>query len=78
MEYWKEVLAGLQDRFRIVTVVKNGVIYVEDFMFVPDTRIAIGNKTYIVSSFFKNDAKFNVVDKIGRLIERDIESVPEK
>jgi hypothetical protein len=31
----------------------------------------IGDTTYIVSSFFKNEAKGNVVDKIRRLIERD-------
>ena len=78
MQYWQEVLAGFKTKFRFVTTVKNGVIHVSEYMYVPDTRIAIGNKTYIVSSFFKNDAKGDVVDKVRRMIERETENTTEK
>ena len=78
MEYWKEVLDGLKKRFNVVIVEKNGVIYVADSLNVVDSRVAIGNKTYIVSSFFKNDAKSNAVDKVRRLIERESENLMEK
>jgi hypothetical protein len=37
------------------------------------SEIMIGDTTYIVSSFYKREAKGNVVDKIRRLIERDVE-----
>ena len=73
MEYWKEVFAGFQTRFRIVTAKKKGVIYVTDFLFNKAIEVTIGNTTYLVSSFFKNDGKGNAVDKVRRLIERDAE-----
>ena len=41
-------------------------------------EVVIGGTTYIVSSFFKKDAKGNVVDKVRRLIEREAENAPEK
>ena len=78
MQYWEEVLAGLKTKFRFVAIEKNGAIHVSEYMFVPDARILIGGKTYIVSSFFKKDAKGNVVDKIGRLIEREADNFVKK
>ena len=36
--------------------------------------VPIGGTTYIVSPFFKNDSKSNVVEKVRRLIERDVEN----
>lgn len=36
-------------------------------------EVVIGNTTYLVSSFFKPDAKGSVVDKVRRLIERETE-----
>jgi len=41
-------------------------------------EVIIGGTTYIVSLFFKKDAKGNVVDKISRLIERDAANTSEK
>ena len=40
-------------------------------------EVVIGNTTYLVSSFFKKNAKSDVVDKVRRLIERDADSVTE-
>jgi hypothetical protein len=75
MVYWKEVLAGLQSHFRFTVVLKNGVIKVSDFPFDKHKKQKIGNTTYIVTSFFKNDAKGDVVDKVRRMIERDFENI---
>ena len=41
-------------------------------------EVIIGGTTYIVSLFFKKDAKGDVVDKISRLIERDAANISEK
>ena len=73
MEYWEEALAGLQKHFRFVIGAKRGEIIVSGFI-IP-TEITIGGTTYLVSSFFKNYAKGNAVDKIARLIERDAENI---
>lgn len=40
----------------------------------PAARTIIGGTTYCVSSFFRQDAKNNVVDKVRRLITREISS----
>jgi len=42
------------------------------------TKTTIGKTTYLVSSFFKNDAKGTVLDKITRLIERETAAAPQK
>lgn len=41
-------------------------------------EVIIGGTTYLVSSFFKPDAKSNVVDKVRRLIEREAAVSQEK
>jgi len=38
------------------------------------STVIIGDTTYIVSSFFRKDAKGDVIDKVRRLIERDVEN----
>lgn len=48
---------------------------------LPPFKVAefiVGGTTFLVSSFFKKDAKGSVVDKISRLIERDALSITEK
>jgi len=44
---------------------------------IKTAEVIIGSTTYLVSCFYKKNAKGNVVDKIGRLIERDAESIIE-
>ena len=41
-------------------------------------KIVISGTTYLVSSFFKNEGRGNVVDKISRLIEREVENISNK
>lgn len=41
-------------------------------------EVAIGGTTYLVSSFYKADAKGSVVDKVRRLIEREAEETAER
>jgi len=41
-------------------------------------EVVIGGTTYLVSSFFKADAKGSVVDKVRRLIEREAEQAAER
>lgn len=41
-------------------------------------EVIIGGTTYLVSSFFKTDAKGSVVDKVRRLIERETEQTAER
>ena len=43
---------------------------------LPDntTNIFIGDTTYIVSSFFNKDAKSDVINKVRRLIEREVDA----
>jgi hypothetical protein len=41
-------------------------------------EVVIGGTTYLVSSFFKTDAKGSVVDKVRRLIEREAEQTAER
>ena len=38
------------------------------------SKTIIGDTTYIVSSFFKEEAKGDVIDKVRRLIEREVEN----
>lgn len=46
---------------------------VSDLLPFKVAEVLIGGTTYLVSSFFKPDAKGNVVDKVRRLIERETE-----
>ena len=78
MEYWKEMYAGLQTRFKTVTIMKNGVIFVSEFLFTNTSKITVGGTTYLVSSFFKNDGRGNAIEKVSRLIEREAENLSEK
>ena len=78
MEYWKEVFTGLQKHFRFVISEEKAVIKVSNFPFFISAKVAAGGTTYLISSFFKKDAKGNVVDKVGRLIEREAENLAEK
>ena len=57
---------------------KRAEITVSDLPPFKVAEVVIGGTTYIVSSFFKKDAKGNVVDKVRRLIERDAENITEK
>lgn len=41
-------------------------------------EVIIGGTTYLVSSFFKAEAKGSVVDKVRRLIEREAEEAAER
>jgi tRNA A37 N6-isopentenylltransferase MiaA len=57
---------------------KRAEIKVSDLPPVKTVEVIIGGTAYLVSSFFKKDAKGDAVDKVRRLIERDTENLSEK
>jgi hypothetical protein len=67
MEMWPRMALLLKD--------KRAMIMPDGFPPFMMAETVIGNTSYIVSSFHKNDAKSNAVDKIRRMIERDIENI---
>jgi hypothetical protein len=66
---WKAIL----ERFWFLMKEKRAEITVSDLPPFKVAEVIIGGTTYIINSFFKKDAKGDVVDKVRRLIERDAE-----
>ena len=78
MELIKRFFRRLSVSFKYICNSKRAEMKVSDLPPFKIAEIIIGGTTYIVNSFFKKDAKGNVVDKISRLIERDAANNSEK
>ena len=65
-------------RAKIMLNEKRGEATISELLPYKAVEIVIGGTTYIVSSLFKKDAKGDVVDKVRRLIEREVENLSEK
>ena len=72
------IIKILFTRIKRILDEKRAEIKVSDLPPFKVAEVVIGGTTYIVNSFFKKDAKGNVVDKVRRLIEREAENTPEK
>lgn len=58
-----------------------GLVFIIKAIQIEDTIITkriqkIGNITYIISSVFNPKAKGDVIDKISRLIDREVANIP--
>ena len=73
----KEIAKEIFYRFRLAVNNNRGEGRVSDLPPFNLVKVVIGGTTYLVSCFYRKNAKGNVVDKIGRLIERDAECVTE-
>ena len=78
MNIIKATIIEFLSRTKRILDEKRAEITVSDLPPFKVAEIVIGGTTYIVNSFFKKDAKGNVVDKVRRLIEREAENTPEK
>ena len=74
----KDKVFAFLARCRLVLKDRSGEANLGDLMPFKVAEVIVGSTTYLVSSFFKKDAKGNVVDKISRLIERDVANISEK
>ena len=78
MNLLKAVFVGFLTRTKRIINEKRAEIKVSDLPPFKIAEVVIGGTTYLVSSFFKKDANYSVVDKVRRMIEREAESTPEK
>ena len=76
--FCKNLLYELADRFIYVMKDKRAEAYLSDLPPFKIAEVVIGGTTYLVSSFFKKNAKGSVVDKISRMIERDADFTTEQ
>jgi hypothetical protein len=74
----KAIITEFLTRTKRILNEKRAEMKVSDFPPFKVVEVVIGSTTYLVSSFFKKDAKGNAVDKVRRLIEREAENAPEK
>ncbi len=70
----RQLFFTLFERSRLVLGNNRAEAYLSDLPPYKVAEVVIKGTTYIVSSFFKKDAKGTVVDKISRLIEREVMS----
>ena len=78
VKFLKGIIAKCSARFKQIWESKRAETTVGDSPPFKAAEIIIKGTTYIVNSFFKKDAKGNVVDKVGRLIERDAANISQK
>ena len=78
MNIIKCIITEFLSRIKRILDEKRAEITVSDLPPFKVAEIVIGSTTYIVNSFFKKDAKGNVVDKVRRLIEREADNSTEK
>jgi hypothetical protein len=74
----KRIFRRLHATFKYICDSKRAEAEVGDLPPFKVAEVIIKGTTYIVNSFFKKDAKYDVVDKVGRLIERDAANLPGK
>ena len=81
-QFSKEIILEIFCRFRYVISNTRASLDLSDSVFAEKfdkaAEVVIGKTTYLVSSFFKKNAKGNVVDKISRMIERDVSMTAER
>jgi len=71
MRFLKKVFGRFVITFKYICNSKRAEMPVSDLPPFKIAEVTIKGTTYIVTSFFKNDAKCNIADKVWRLIERD-------
>lgn len=78
LKFLKEIIAKLSACFKGIWESKRAEATVSDLPPFKVAEVIVKGTTYIVNSFYKKDAKGCVVDKVGRLIERDAANISEK
>jgi hypothetical protein len=75
--FLKKVFRRFQATFKYICDSKRAEAEVGDLPPFKIGEVIIKGTTYIVNSYFKKDAKGNVVDKVRRMIEREAENLTE-
>ena len=75
---WKEIIIEFWFRFKRIINEKRAEGKLSELPAAKVVEVIVSGTTYLVSSFYKKNAKCNVVDKISRLIGRDAENIAGK
>jgi hypothetical protein len=74
----KRLLAVLCGNITRVLNEKRAEMRASELLPFKATEVIIKGTTYLVSSFFNNDAKVNVVEKVRRLIKQEADKISER